>query len=258
MTPLIIIQARTGSTRLPNKMISSFFEDKTILEILLERLKTDLKDEDVEIVVATTIKDKDDAIEKICNKIGVKTFRGSEEDVLQRFIETAEKFNADKIIRICADNVFLDTKSLIVLLNYIKNTDYDYVSFKKSDGTPSILTHYGFFSEGVKLETLKHVCEHTMEQVFHEHVTNRIYLSPDIYKIKLFPIENAIPGLESHTDLRLTLDTKEDFEIQKKIYGYLINNNIPIEPQTIISYLDKINPDLYLKMAKIIKENSKS
>ncbi|MDB4710952.1 hypothetical protein OAF16_04405, partial [Flavobacteriales bacterium] len=101
----IIIQARTGSTRLPNKIILPFYKEKGILELIVERIN---KYTDIPIVVATTKNPKDDAIVKIASKNGVGCYRGSENNVLSRFIETAKKNNFKNIIRICADNPFLD------------------------------------------------------------------------------------------------------------------------------------------------------
>lgn len=255
--PIIIIQARTGSTRLPNKMIMPFYNGKSVLQILIERLKASLLAKGNKIVVATTNNKNDDSIVELCNNLGITYYRGSEEDVLSRFIEAAKANGADKIIRVCADNVFLDINSLLIIADYLENNNCDYVSFRKTNGTPSILTHYGFFCEGVTLKSLEHVASHTSEPFFHEHVTNRIYTAPDIYHVKLFPIEDAIPGLEIHDNLRLTLDTNDDFDVQKTIYSYMNNNNIPLTPENILYYLDNYNPSLYLKMTKTIKENSK-
>ena len=254
---IVILQARTGSTRLPNKMILPFYKNKTVLEILIERIKAALDNTGIDIVVATTTKIQDDPIEQLGKELNVKVYRGSENDVLNRFIGAADAFGGDKVVRVCADNVFLDMESLKILAEYLSNAQYDYVSFKKQDGTPSILTHYGFFCEGVKVDALKHVDEHTSEKIFHEHVTNRIYTAPDIYSVKLFPIGDVIPGLEEHNYLRLTLDTQDDFEVQQQIYTYLNDNGLPITPANIINYLDKLNPDLYKRMAKTIKENTK-
>lgn len=260
MKPLIIIQARTGSTRLPNKMTMPFYGGKSVLDILLERLKLAKPELEIEdIVVATTNNLKDDAIIEICKAHNIQYFRGSENDVLQRFIDTATKHNAEKIIRICADNVFLDTTSLAVLSSYMKTNgvEFDYISFKKSDNTPSILTHYGFFAEGVTLSALKKVKSLTENSLFHEHVTNYIYNAQDIFKVKLFPIEDMVKGIESHTNLRLTLDTQDDFDIQKTIYSHFIENKLKITPSNIMYYLDNENPGLYAIMSKTIKSNSK-
>lgn len=256
MKPLIIIQARTGSTRLPNKMIDPFFDGKSVLENLLLRLITALKNN--KIVVATTDQPQDNAIEQLCNKMQVDVYRGSEIDVLQRFIDTAEKYGADKIVRVCADNVFLYTTALSTLVDILDNTnDYDYISYKTKDGTPSIMTHYGFLAEGVKLDALKDVACKTDEPIFHEHVTNRIHSAQDLYNVKFFPIEDIIPGLESHKDLRLTLDTKEDFEIQQQIYKDLSERGSGFTPKEIIDYLDLEHPEFYSVMRNTINANKK-
>ena len=257
MKPIIIIQARTGSTRLPQKMIKSFLGDQTVLDILLTRLKKIGNQFVDNIIVATSDNPNDDAIEKICQSHNIPVFRGSENDVLQRFIDTADKYNADKIIRICADNVFLDTQSLCSLAAILDSSDYDYISYQTKEGRPSILTHYGFLAEGVKLSALKHVAIHTSESIFQEHVTNRIHSAQDLYKVKLFPIDSVIPGLEAHRNLRLTLDTQEDFELQRSIYADLTALDSSFTPQEIMDYLDNRHPEYYQIMAKTIKANSK-
>lgn len=257
MKPIIIIQARTGSTRLPQKMIKPFFEGKTVLDILLERLKQIGNQYVEKIIVATSLNPNDDAIEEICKKQNIDVFRGSECDVLQRFIDTAEKFGAEKIIRICADNVFLDIKAIRDLAFILDNSDYDYVSYQTKEGIPSILTHFGFLTEGVTFSALKDVADKTDLPLFHEHVTNKIHSAQDIYNVKLYPIEYVIPNLESHKDLRLTLDTKEDFELQQKIYEDLIKEKSSFTPQEIMQYLDVKHPEYYQLMRKTINANKK-
>ena len=257
MKPIIIIQARTGSSRLSQKMIKPFYGDKTVLDILLERLKIINKDFVSDIVVATTDNSNDNAIEKICKNQGIKVYRGSEDDVLQRFIDASEHYKADKIIRVCADNVFLDVEALANLAVIFDNNDFDYVSYKTKDGTPSILTHFGFFAEGVKLSALKDVADKTKEAIFHEHVTNRIHSAQDIYKVKLYPIEDVIPGLEQHSDLRLTLDTQADFEVQQKIFEDLMYRKSSFTPQKIMKYLDEEHPEYYETIRRTINANKK-
>lgn len=257
MKPVIIIQARTGSTRLPQKMIKPFFGEKTVLDILLERLKSIGKEYVADIILASSNNSNDDAIEKIGNTHNVKVFRGSENDVLKRFIDAAEKYNVDKIIRVCADNVFLDVTALAQLAAILDKNEYDYISYQTRSGKPSILTHYGFLAEGVKLSALRHVAMHTQDAEFHEHVTNRIHSAQNLYKVKLLPIELVIPGLEAHHDLRLTLDTQEDFEVQQHIYADLTAMDSSFTPQEIMDYLDNKHPEYYQIMAETIKANTK-
>lgn len=235
-----------------------FYNGESVLQILLKRLvkaKENLPVSDV--VVATTTNPKDDAIVDLCDFVGVKTFRGSESDVLKRFIDAAKFFNASKIIRVCADNVFLDTEALGILAHMLEKSDLDYASFMTSEGKPSILTHYGFWAEGVTLSALEKVVQQTDEAFYHEHVTNYIYKSKDLFRIALSPIEECIPGIEAHADLRLTLDTVEDFQIQQIIYSALMAEKQPLTPRNIMAYLDAERPDLYAKMRENIMNNTK-
>ena len=87
----IVIQARTGSTRLPNKMLLPFHASKGILELLLEKLRNSFNN--LPIIVATTTNNRDDVIVELCLKNKIKYFRGSENNVLQRFIDVANKFS---------------------------------------------------------------------------------------------------------------------------------------------------------------------
>lgn len=250
--PIIIIQARTGSSRLPSKMIMPFYGNKSILEILIERIRADYPDLATQVVVATTMEERDDVITSICHNMGVACFRGNENDVLERFIQCANFYNTDKMIRICADNVFLDTESLGRLYKIMDNEDYDYVSFRTSHMTPSIKTHFGFWAEGVKLSALENVKTRTSEPIYHEHVTNFIY-QHDGYTLKWLPIDAFI---ESHKNLRLTIDTSDDFRIQASIYSYMMENAIDITPRNIIGYLDN-HAEIYEIMRKNIIENTK-
>ena len=84
----IIIQARCGSSRLPNKMVLPFYQSQSILSILLSRLKKKITS--TPIIVATTTNLKDDLITTICKQHNIPYYRGSENDVLQRFIDAAE------------------------------------------------------------------------------------------------------------------------------------------------------------------------
>lgn len=249
MSTGIIIQARTGSSRLPQKMVIPFFDGMGILEILLKRLKNNI---DCKIIIATTDNERDNIIENVAIKNDCLCYRGSEDDVLLRFIEAAEFHNISKIIRICADNPFLDMRSLRELINYSENRDEDYISFCTSDGTPTIKTHYGFWAEYVTLDTLKRVNSLTSEKLYHEHVTNYIYANKNIFSTNFI----QIPKWIEDKPIRLTLDTQEDLEMQQNIFKNVINNNLDINIEDVVNYLNS-NTDYYLKMGAIITQNKK-
>ena len=101
----IIIQARMGSTRLPGKILKPFYGGKTLLETLLDDLH---KVEGAKVIVATSVNENNDKLVTFLKEKGELVFRGSENDVLDRFIKAAEINDVDGIVRICSDNPFMD------------------------------------------------------------------------------------------------------------------------------------------------------
>lgn len=248
----IVIQARTGSKRLPGKMILPFHEGKGILEIVLERLvKSNIQ---IPIIVATTIQKKDNEIEEIAKKLDVTVFRGDEEDVLKRFIDVAEKFNLDKIIRLCADNPFIDIEALQFQVNAFINSDsIDYCCYSTSDKTPTIKTHYGFWTEGVKSKCLKQIAALTSEKVYHEHVTNYIYSHPELFEIQFNEIHETV---ENSKNIRLTVDTINDYNLAREIYSELLKRNVPFNAVDIVNFV-RANDAWLNSMQKEITSNTK-
>jgi spore coat polysaccharide biosynthesis protein SpsF len=249
----IIIQARTGSVRLPNKMILPFYKDKTILEILLERIQDGITS-NIPLIVATTNKNGDNSIASICNRKNITVYRGDDQNVLNRFICVANEFNLDGIIRICGDNPFLSKKYLDILYQEaLKDINAnDYISFCANDGTPTIKTHYGFWCEYVKTQTLIRVSKETHEMSYTEHVTNYIYSHNTDFKIKLL----NIPIQFENKAIRTTVDTNEDFNNMSEIYNLLIESKTEIEPDFIIDFFN-CHPIYYEKMREQILLNQK-
>ena len=241
----IIIQARLGSTRLPGKVTLPFYNGKGILELIIDNLSSNFKN--IPIIIATTNTQNDDEIFKLANDKNIKCFRGSENNVLDRFIQAAEYFGLTEIIRVCSDNPFLNISSLKFLINNFNNSEYDYVSFKTSNNIPIIKTHYGLWAEGVKLNSIKKII--TENKIYLEHVTNYIYEHPNDFKIKLFQIE------KENDSIRLTIDTKEDFLLNKEIFSEIVKiDNMDIKD--FIKYIS--NNNIWLKkMREQIKNNEK-
>ncbi|MBO5849405.1 MAG: glycosyl transferase family 2 [Bacteroidales bacterium] len=246
-----MIQARTGSTRLPRKMILPFYENEGIFSLLLKKLTSAFDKND--IILATSKNPNNDILVEIAERYEVNYYRGSENDVLQRFIDAAKEFEAENIIRVCADNPFLDVFYIELLVEKFEKFNCDYLSYITSDGTPSIKTHYGFWAEAVKLSALEKVRELTNENLYHEHVTNFIYANRDIFDVNFFEI---IPQIDKHKDIRLTIDTQVDFDIQKEIFNKL-NNNIPnFTSLNVIDFLED-NPHYLDIMRNEILKNQK-
>jgi len=245
----IILQARTGSTRMPEKVILPFYQQQSILDLLLEKVKK----LGGPAVLATTVNPSDDRICVLAEQHGVPVFRGSENDVLDRFIQAARQFGFTKIIRVCADNPFLDLAGMQTLITEFSKSDADYLSFQLSGNKPSILTHFGFWTEAVRLDALEKAQQLTAEKLYHEHVTNFIYGNPALFDVKFIP---ADPLVFSRTDIRMTLDTSEDFEIQQQIFATISKENPNFGIPEIVSWLDR-HPEILESMKREILKNQK-
>lgn len=244
--PLIVIQARLSSTRLPGKVLKPFFNEKTILDIQIDTIRKVLPTH--KMVVATTTNAVDDALVKHCEHHQVAVFRGSEHDVLQRFIDCADAFAAEAIIRICSDNPFLAGEELAALAN-VNFTACDYVSYQNHNGTPAIKTHWGLFAEYVSTAALKKAAQQTDDAFYHEHVTNYVYGNPNHFQIQLMEAPEAI---YKRDDLRFTIDTHDDFKTCQLIFALWNKQGLP----SLIALVDK-HPDWLKRMKLGIDQFSK-
>ncbi len=237
----IIVQARTGSTRLPNKVILPFYQKQCILDIILQKLKT----LNYPLVVATSNHTNDNEIIKVAKRNKVQAFKASEKNVLERFIDCAQQNDFSNIIRVCADNPFIDTSFIKELVD--ESTDYSAHFFEDK---PSIQTHWGVFAEFVSRNALEKIQSLTKEKTYQEHVTNYIYQNPELFTItKMNP-----PILCQANDIRLTVDTAEDFKLTQELYKLCVEKNSNFNLGTI---LEKITKEMKLQMAKSIVHNQK-
>ncbi|AKB18836.1 cytidylyltransferase domain-containing protein [Methanosarcina sp. WWM596] len=222
-----IVQARTGSTRLPNKVIKKIGK-KTVLETLLCRIeKVDLINR---LIVATTTKKEDDIIEIISLKNGFNVFRGSEENVLDRYYKTAKEYNAEIIVRITADNPLTDSDLMQDIVNYLLNNNCDYVSSKE--------VILGTGSEVFTFEALEDAWLNSKEKFQKEHVTP--YIRENDKKFKVAYV-NPVEVLKRE-DIRLTIDTPEDLKLYSELYNYLGDLSL-VSINTIINFMDS-NPEI--------------
>lgn len=245
----IIIQARLGSTRLPKKILKPFFEDKCILDLILDKLH---QVGDAKVIVATTTDKSNDALVEHLERNGELVFRGSENDVLDRFIQAADHYSVDGIVRICSDNPFLDIEGIKALIEKAQDSEADYIGFRIND-LPSIKTHFGFWGEFVTLDALKKVAATTNDKQAHEHVTIHIYTHPEDYRCEWIDCPDFIQGRD---DIRLTVDTKEDFNNAQQVYSDLMTTHSGFGLEDIVDYLDT-HEALKASMKRIISQNTK-
>ena len=213
----IIIQARNSSSRLPNKLLKNFHLENSLIDIVLIFLKKNFFN--YKIVLATSKLQCDNIFSEYSNKHKVYLFKGSHENVLERFIDASTKYEFTHIIRVCSDNPFLIShyiKELIKSLNI--NRRKDYISFKMSNGLPVIKSHLGLFVEIVSVSSLLKTKELTSENKYLENVTQFIYENPDIFDVMLIDAPKIV---NSFFDLRFTMDDEKDFLYLKKLYSTL-------------------------------------
>ena len=247
----IIIQARSNSSRLPGKLTLPFHKGAGILEILIENITGSLPS--VPVILATTTHEADDRLAAIAQKTGIDVFRGSESNVLDRFIQTAKTYKLEKVIRVCSDNPFLDMKALEKLLDQMEETMHDYWCYSTADHLPSIRTHYGFWAEGLTLKAMLKVSSQTAENRYLEHVTNYIYMHPDSFDISFTRID---PFIDRERSIRLTVDTRTDFELTKLIYAQAKKEAISFDSTSLVRYITQHSDWMHV-MQKEIRSNTK-
>lgn len=241
----IVIQARTGSTRLPNKMVLPFYENKSLLDIIIEKFK-----KDYHVILATSEKKSDQVLVEKAKKHGIDFFVGSENDVLSRFISVADEHNLSHIVRVCGDNPFIASFTIKELIDNIGN--HDYVSFQTNKLLPTILSHLGFFAEVVKVSSLRKVSEETEAPIFREHVTNFIHTQPKKFDVSLLPMNE----IDHYDGIRLTVDTKADFENAQILFENFGELKSWEEMQQLIDYI-RINKEFLVSMNSEIEKNAK-
>ena len=216
---VIILASRLGSTRLPKKALKPMAGYDSMLELIIKRLRSSKKANDV--IVATEEKSYD-SFKNIFDKLKCSYFVGSEEDVLNRYTKAAEKFNADIVVRATGDNPLVSIKALDMIVDYHIN--------KNADLSHYDLLPYGSGVEVINYEALKYADDNSKDTFEHEHITQYHYRHTDKFKI-----ENP-KVIESFVmpELRTTVDTIEDYNNVCNIFNKY-NNDIYIDVDTIIS-----------------------
>ena len=243
MRVVCIMQARVGSSRLPGKVLKEIC-GKTVLEHDINRLRK-VRNID-EIVIATTTEEKDIEIVNEAKRLGVKYFRGSEDDVLSRYYLAAKENEADAVVRVTSDCPCIDFNVTEDIINfYLKNNEkYDYVS-----NTLDRTYARGLATEVFSFKVLEEAYLNAKEGFEKEHVTPYIWEN-DNYRVYQYKDK------DNNSNLRLTLDTIEDLELLTKLYKELYQCNNFFEYKDIINlfnnkpYLEKINSMIEQKKIK--------
>ena len=199
-----IIQARCGSTRFPNKVFAAI-DKKPLIWHVVNRLKYARSIDD--IVVATTTNSVDAALEQWCKENSVKVFRGSEDDVLNRYYEASLTYPSEYVVRITADDPFKEPSVIDKVVNKLIEEKFNLVTNNNPPTFPE-----GLDCEAFTFKTLQMMENEAHDSFEREHVTQYAYHNPD--KVLIGNVESN----KNLSFLRWTIDTKEDYEMVNKIY----------------------------------------
>ena len=205
---LLITQARSGSTRLPGKVLK-VVQGKTLLQVHLDRLKKSKIVSD--IVVATTTNPNDVVIYEKALGWGFKSYRGSENDVLDRYYQAAKPFNPEWVVRVTSDCPLLDPSLVDDVIQYVQDKQADY-------GTNTFVERFpdGQDVEVFKFSSLEKAWNEATKQSDREHVTPYIRRNSNQMGGSLFTAA-SYPCEADFSKVRMTVDEPRDFELVERL-----------------------------------------
>ncbi len=220
MSAVAIIQARMGSTRLPGKVLADIC-GQPLLRRLIQRVVAVPQIDDV--VVATTTESTDDVLSNWCIENSISVFRGSPDDVLDRFWQCAQRHKSEFIVRVTADDPLKDSEIIGKALELCNSTpEVDYASNTLEPTYPE-----GLDIEVMRYRALERAANEARLPSEREHVTPYIWKHPDIFVLRNFGMQ---PDL---SNWRWTVDKPADLELVRRIYAQFSD-------QPLVSYRDVI------------------
>lgn len=232
-----IVQARMGSTRLPGKVLMDL-GGKPILWHVVNRLKLCRLIQ--EIVVATSTQCSDDLIETFCKENGILVFRGSEEDVLDRYYQAARTYQADFIVRITADCPLIDPQLVdaVIQKHLVSNGDYTSNSHAVKRLYPR-----GFDTEIFSYTALVRANQEAIKPDEREHVTPYFYRHPEFFRL----VDEQRDHLLYRPDIRICVDTQDDLTLLRRIFLEL--KGTTMSAADIVKLFDRIPALLQINAA---------
>jgi glutamate-1-semialdehyde 2,1-aminomutase len=206
---LAIVQARMGSIRLPGKVLK-VINEKTLIEIVLHRLSNSKRID--KIVLATSKNSENDDLANLVKKLGYEVYRGSEDDVLDRYYRAAQKHLPEIVVRITGDCPIIEPQLVDNVIDLFQEKNVDYASNVEPPTFP----------DGLDTEVFSYAALETA----HQHATNsydREHVTPFIYTNNKFKRTNLL-NTEDLSGERLTVDNSEDFEVIKNIFNHFTPN----------------------------------
>lgn len=227
MNTIVIIQARMGSSRLPGKILKSL-GNVDILTYNIERCRA--INGVSEVIVATSSFSQDDVIVKWCEEHQVAYFRGSEEDVLDRYVQCAKMYKPNYVMRVTSDCPFVDYEMANEMVELMQQEEKDIMLLEGE-------LPRGLAVELISFEALLRIHEIGQEPRHREHVTYYAYEFKEQFKTVTY----KIPENRQAPELRITLDTEEDYALILEVGKYF--SNPLVSSVDVIQYL-KEHPEI--------------
>jgi len=228
---LAIIQVRTSSSRLPGKALLPVL-GRPMLSWVIERVT--LARTVKRIVVATTDEPDDDPIAALCRREHVECFRGSRDDVVDRFYQCAARYSPLGVLRITADCPLIDPGIIDMVVNRFLSTNGE-LDLVSNDGD----TYPDGLDAGIySFRALERIFRESTLRSDREHITPYIWTHPDLFSVEV------IPCAQNLSRYRLTVDYQEDFELVSKVYEALYPENPAFAWTEVIRFLDE-HPEVF-------------
>jgi spore coat polysaccharide biosynthesis protein SpsF (cytidylyltransferase family) len=240
MNPVAIIQARCGSKRLPGKVLKPL-AGQTVLYYVVRRCQ--LSRSLAEVIVATTQERADDAIESYCRELAVPVFRGSQEDVLLRYVEAAAWSHADPIVRITSDCPLIEPAVIDAVVQSYADTPADYAfirGYPRGAGDAEVMT----------LPALQRSLAETEPGNigYREHVMTYLTDHPEKFRLQI----TDAPAKMRDLDLRLCVDQAEDLAVAQAICGHFAPR-IDFRLEEVVAFLTE-NPHIAALNRKVVQK----
>lgn len=226
---LAVLQARSTSSRLPGKVLKPIL-GRPMLELQIERvLRAKMIDK---LVIATSTETSDDSIADLCAGMGVACYRGSLDDVLDRFYQATRRFQPEYVVRLTGDCPLADPEVIDAVIRYAVKGGYDYASNTLQPTYPD-----GLDVEVCRYLALEEVWRSASMKSQREHVTPYFYQNPQLFKL------GSVISEPDRSALRWTVDNAEDFTFITSVFEALYPTNPAFVTNDVLTYLER-RPEL--------------
>lgn len=235
-----IVQARTTSTRLPGKVLMDLAGEPVLARVLARVAAAPGVDE---VVVATTVNETDDAVVALTRRLGYRWFRGSEHDVLGRYVGAAREADAGAVVRVTADCPLLDPNVVGRVVSELLEhpADCDYAGNAVVRSYPR-----GLDAEALFRDVLERVDRLAVRPEQREHVTMAVYASfPDLF------LRRDVVAAQDDSDLRWTVDHPVDLEVVGAAYEALGLGDAPLPYLDVVEWF-RHHPEVAARNAELV------